>query len=78
MSDTNTDDKATDLSLPDAVRVRLKAPEGCTSISIRGMAFDVPESGMVDAPLDVAAELRSHGFTDPAPAPRRGRAALAS
>jgi hypothetical protein len=51
--------------------VRLQAPEDCTSISIRGVLFEVPESGLVDAPPDVADELRSHGFTDAKKASKR-------
>lgn len=80
MSDTtDTNEQVTDLTLPEAARVRLKAPEGCTSISIRGMAFDVPATGMVDAPADIAHELRSHGFVEPPPAPRKSaRAQLSS
>jgi len=50
--------------------VRLEAPEDCTSISIRGMQFDVPASRVVEAPADVAKDLMSHGFVLAAPKPK--------
>lgn len=42
--------------------IELDAPEDCTSISVRGMSFEVPQNGVVKAPADVAQELLSHGF----------------
>lgn len=63
MSEDTTQGATVDLSAAlISEHVELDAPEDCTSISVRGMSFDVPEDGRVKAPADIAAELESHGF----------------
>lgn len=56
--------------------VRMQAPEGCTSISVSGNSFEVPESGVVDCPPHVAEQLRAHGFTDYVAKKGRARASV--
>lgn len=43
---------------------RLKLPEGCQSVSARGIEITGDDDGCVEVPPDVAADLRSHGLTD--------------
>lgn len=42
--------------------VQMTAPDDVTSISIGGVQYEVPESGELEAPEDIAAQLVSHGF----------------
>lgn len=51
---------------------KLKAPEGCGSVSFSGMELTV-EDGYIEVPESAVAELvNSHGFTHPAPV-QKGR-----
>lgn len=68
MDNTNTkpeggDGEAAQIGVEKQDLVKMQAPEDVTSVSIRGMQFDIPASGQVECPGSVAAELESHGFT---------------
>jgi hypothetical protein len=43
---------------------RMTAPEGVTSYSHNGFAFEVGEDGTIEVDEHVAAPLRHHGFKD--------------
>ncbi len=50
--------------------VRLQLPEGCGSVSCRGIEVTADADGCIEVPPDVAAELRCHGVV-PATAPAK-------
>lgn len=65
--DAATGDNASEpaeLVMPETTTVLLQAPDGCTSLSIGGVTFDVPKSGLVKTPAHLVQDLLSHGFTD--------------
>lgn len=46
--------------------VRLKAPAGLKNCGVDGTEFEIPEDGLIDVPVEFAADLTIKlGFTDP-------------
>lgn len=78
MDETKTEGESTTIGVAKEELVKMQAPDDVTSVSVAGLQFDIPASGLVECPAHVAKELASHGFTvvPPRAPSSKGRARL--
>lgn len=67
MDETPKSEETTTIGVAKEELVKMQAPDDVTSVSVAGLQFDIPPSGLVECPAHVARELASHGFTTVTP-----------